>query len=47
MTADGPGDGGDELADTGSLDGAAAVADDRTPPEHGRSHGDALGGASS
>jgi signal peptidase II len=32
MTADGPGDGGDELADTGSLDGAAAVADDRTPP---------------
>jgi signal peptidase II len=33
MTADGPGDGGDELADTGSLEGAAAVADDRTPPE--------------
>src|SRR4249919_3489317 len=31
MTADGPSDGGDELTDTGSLDGAA-VSDDRTPP---------------
>lgn len=33
MTADGPSDGGEKLTDTGSLDGAAAVVDDRTPTQ--------------
>lgn len=33
MTAAGPGDGGEELADTGSFDGATAAIGDRAAPE--------------
>lgn len=40
MTADGPGDGGEELTDTGSIDGTAAIGErgstDARPVPHGR-----------